>query len=252
MEIKETKQCPYCGEEILAIAKKCRCCGEWLDQKEYIRCSVCGEKVEKGTEKCPACHERLYASHIPIETNVGMKTCTICGEEILEVAQKCKHCGEWQNTAQKVPKKVITCPTCGENVEEGTKVCPYCNEPIVINKAPKVMPIMNKNQTTERPSKPAQPQINVNVKSYERSRVSDSETSFDRGFGGAMGGCTGVLAFFILLCLFLSKCSEMSGHILPKKPNQKYEIYNIGIPPISSNRILMLDNVFSCQEKSNP
>lgn len=27
---KETKQCPYCGEEILAIAKKCRYCGEWL------------------------------------------------------------------------------------------------------------------------------------------------------------------------------------------------------------------------------
>lgn len=27
----ETKQCPYCGEEILAIAKKCKHCGEWLD-----------------------------------------------------------------------------------------------------------------------------------------------------------------------------------------------------------------------------
>lgn len=28
---KETKTCPYCGEEILAIAKKCKHCGEWLD-----------------------------------------------------------------------------------------------------------------------------------------------------------------------------------------------------------------------------
>lgn len=27
----ETKVCPYCGEEILAIAKKCKHCGEFLD-----------------------------------------------------------------------------------------------------------------------------------------------------------------------------------------------------------------------------
>lgn len=26
----ETKQCPYCGEEIMKAAKKCRHCGEWL------------------------------------------------------------------------------------------------------------------------------------------------------------------------------------------------------------------------------
>lgn len=31
---KQTKECPYCGEEILSIAKKCKHCGEWLDNKE--------------------------------------------------------------------------------------------------------------------------------------------------------------------------------------------------------------------------
>lgn len=28
---QETKRCPYCGHEILAVAKKCRYCGHWLD-----------------------------------------------------------------------------------------------------------------------------------------------------------------------------------------------------------------------------
>lgn len=28
--MKKTKQCPYCGHEILDVAKKCKHCGEWL------------------------------------------------------------------------------------------------------------------------------------------------------------------------------------------------------------------------------
>lgn len=30
--MEEKKLCPYCGEEILAVAKKCKHCGEWLDK----------------------------------------------------------------------------------------------------------------------------------------------------------------------------------------------------------------------------
>ena len=34
----DTKICPYCGEEILAVAKKCKHCGEWLtdDSKDKV------------------------------------------------------------------------------------------------------------------------------------------------------------------------------------------------------------------------
>ena len=33
---KETKKCPFCGEEILAVAKKCKYCGEWLEEKQIV------------------------------------------------------------------------------------------------------------------------------------------------------------------------------------------------------------------------
>lgn len=41
------KICPYCGEEILAVAKKCKYCGEWLENKEAASST---EELAKVTE----------------------------------------------------------------------------------------------------------------------------------------------------------------------------------------------------------
>lgn len=61
---QDIKNCPYCGEKILAVAVKCKHCGEWLPKeqevkKKLIPCSVCGEEIEEGTRICPYCNEEV-------------------------------------------------------------------------------------------------------------------------------------------------------------------------------------------------
>lgn len=59
------KQCPFCGEDILATAKKCKHCGEWLNdetavvEKKMMNCPFCGEEIEEGLKSCPQCKEPL-------------------------------------------------------------------------------------------------------------------------------------------------------------------------------------------------
>lgn len=62
--MEQTKKCPYCGEEILAVAKKCKHCGEWLEEKpmvevKKIACPICGEMIEETATVCPYCNEKV-------------------------------------------------------------------------------------------------------------------------------------------------------------------------------------------------
>ena len=63
----QTKHCPYCGEEIMASAKKCRYCGEWLDKEAQPAAKH--ESTEENKEA-----DKREPSKIPAMVIMGVAT----------------------------------------------------------------------------------------------------------------------------------------------------------------------------------
>lgn len=49
----KTKNCPYCGEEIMADARKCKHCGEWLEEEPIQEQTQEAEKIETTASVSP-------------------------------------------------------------------------------------------------------------------------------------------------------------------------------------------------------
>lgn len=71
--MEETKRCPYCGEEILAVAKKCKHCGEWLEEKPQQgpnTASKTESKEEPVMESVDSNDDELFSKNIPLSNTI--------------------------------------------------------------------------------------------------------------------------------------------------------------------------------------
>lgn len=67
------KRCPYCGEEILAIAKKCKHCGEWLEEKPQqntFNPPKTESKEEPAAEVVGSNDDEQFSKNVPLSNTI--------------------------------------------------------------------------------------------------------------------------------------------------------------------------------------
>lgn len=85
---QQTKNCPYCGEEILAVAKKCKHCGEWLETKEEEAAAVSAELEPKAEAPLANQQQEIKKTKnevAPVEIYYKSPTMKIVGGVILAI-----------------------------------------------------------------------------------------------------------------------------------------------------------------------
>ncbi len=78
--MNETKKCPYCGQEIKAVAKKCRHCGKWLDESVISQSSASVNPMNENQTTTK--HYLLYSiSSVIVLAIIGMIVYTMVNHE---------------------------------------------------------------------------------------------------------------------------------------------------------------------------
>ena len=80
-----TKDCPYCGEEILKKAKKCKHCGEFLNQN--------AEAIENQDQPPAQQNVTDVSAQTPKTAPVNSAYCLSCGNVVSSDAAICPSCG---------------------------------------------------------------------------------------------------------------------------------------------------------------
>lgn len=109
-EEKKTKECPYCGEEILATAKKCKHCGEWLDRPNETDSVLTDEEIDKIAEDAVNEAEAEIEKRFKVIKIVGTALAVI-GIGLLMffmVPSKQKHLAKLESTVEICSNQVVS------------------------------------------------------------------------------------------------------------------------------------------------
>ena len=103
VEKKDTKFCPFCGQEV---------------KKEYHNCPHCGKSLEKKKQSVPnVAAEPLTTSPVVESASPVVETPSPVVENISPVAE---------TTSPVAESTVLRCPKCGFEYKSGRKFCKNC------------------------------------------------------------------------------------------------------------------------------